>query len=241
MEATTVGRPQDLRRRLAVLVLFGITFGYTEAATVVYLRVMYEPVHAQLFPGRAADDLFPLFSLEQWSREGPEALRTPLTEIGRELGTLLLLALLAVSTSRSAPQGFASFLLAFGVWDLCYYLWLRVLIGWPRSLWDWDLLFLPPVPWVGPVLAPLAVAAVMVVTAGLFFRREALGRPLRPRPGHWAVVLAGGLTVMAAFWWDYRNILAGGAPNPFNWPVFALGLTIALAGFVHALRPGAGG
>ena len=53
------------------------------------------------------------------------------------------------------PAGaLAAFSLAFGAWDLAFYGWLRVLIAWPRSLYTWDVLFLLPVPWVAPVLAP---------------------------------------------------------------------------------------
>lgn len=231
---TIAGPPSGLRRRLLILVLFGVAFGYVEAAAVVYIRVMYEPIHQRLFPDRAPDDLFPSFSPEQWSRVGPPPLRNPFFEVGREFATVLLVALLAWGLAHHAAQGFASFLLAFGVWDLCYYLWLRVLIGWPHSLFDWDLIFAAPLPWVGPVLAPLLVATILVVTAGLFFRQEAVGRPLRPRAGHWAAVLAGGLIVMAAFWWDWRNILASGVPHPFNWSVLAAGLLVGLAGFAHA-------
>jgi hypothetical protein len=231
----TTDPPGGLRRRLIVLVLFGTIFGYVEAAAVVYIRAVYEPIHRRLFPDRAPDDLFPAFTQDQWSREGPASLRSPVLEVGRELGTVLLVALLAWGTSRGAAQGFASFMLAFGVWDLAYYVWLYALTGWPHSLWDQDLVFAAPLPWVGPVLAPVLVAAVMVVTAGIFFRREAAGRPVRPRRGHWVAVLAGGLAVMVAFWWDFRNILAGGVPGPFNWPLLAAGLAVGLAGFGHAV------
>jgi hypothetical protein len=218
-----------------VLTLFGAVFGYVEAAAVVYIRVMYEPIHRRLFPDRAPDDLFPLFSFEQWAREGPAYAQGPGLKVGRELGTVLLVALVAWGVSRTVRHWFASFVLAFGLWDLSYYLWLKVPIGWPHSLLDWDLLFLVPLPWVGPVLAPPVVATAMAAAGGAFFWREAAGRPMRPRPLHWAAVLAGGLTIGAAFCWDFRNILADGPPNPFNWPLLVLGLAAGLTGFVHAL------
>jgi hypothetical protein len=234
MTATTPDPPFELWRRLALLVLFGIAFGYVEAAAVVYIRVMYEPIHQRFFSDGASDDLFPLVPTEQWAGAAPAPLRQPFLEFGREFGTVLLVALVAAATARRAAPWFASFLLTFGVWDLTYYLWLWVLIGWPHTLGDWDLIFAAPLPWVGPVLAPLVVAAVMIGTASLFFWREAVGRPLQPRPGHWAAVLTGALTIMAAFWWDFRNILGSGAPHPFNWWLFALGLAVGLAGFAHA-------
>jgi hypothetical protein len=235
MEPAVAATALALRRRLFVLLLFGAVFGYVEAAAVVYIRVMYEPIHQRLFPASAPDDLFPLFAPDQWAREGPPYLQQPFLEVGRELGTVLLVVLVAAGVSRSGREWFASFLLTFGLWDLSYYLWLKALIGWPHSLLDRDLIFAAPLPWIGPVLAPLIVAAVMVGTAGLFFWRERVGRPMRPRPGHWAAVTAGGLAVLAAFWWDARNILASGPPNPFNWSLLGLGLAIGLAGFGHAL------
>ncbi len=223
-----------LRRRVAILVLFGIAFGYVEAAAVVYIRLLYEPIHQRLFPDRARDDLFPLFSVEQWAHEAPAEAQNVALEVGRELGTILMVALVALAVARDGRQWFAAFALTFGVWDVAYYLWLRLLIGWPRSVWDWDLVFAAPVPWVSPVLAPLAVAVVMTLTGLAFFHTEAYGRPLRPRRGDWAAVLFGALLILGAFWWDFRNTLAGGPPSAFNWPLLVLGLAVGLAGFGRA-------
>jgi hypothetical protein len=237
MGSTPVEQSSSLRRRLAILILFGIVFGYVEAAAVAYIRATYEPIHRRLFPDRAADDLFPLFTIEQWSSEVPPTLG-PLMEVGRELATVVLVALMAWAVSRTARAWFASFALAFGVWDVCYYLWLRLLIGWPRSLLDWDLVFMAPLPWVGPVWAPVAVALVMVVTASVYFWRDAIGRPIKPRPLHWVAVLGGAVVIMTAFWWDARRMLDNGVPEWFNWPLLLAGLGIGLAGFGHALVSG---
>jgi hypothetical protein len=53
--------------------------------------------------------------------------------------------------------------LAFGVWDIFYYVFLKVLTGWPHSLMDWDILFLLPLPWWGPVIAPVSIAVLMIL------------------------------------------------------------------------------
>jgi hypothetical protein len=113
---------------------------------------------------------------------------------------------------------------------------LKVLLDWPASFMTWDLLFLLPVPWVGPVLAPLLVALSMIGVGAAALWRQAIGQPLRLCWLHWLVLVVGGLIVVTAFCWDYRNTLAGGEPNPFNWPLFALGEGMALASFLHALR-----
>jgi hypothetical protein len=126
-------------------------------------------------------------------------------------------------------------MIAFGLWDIFFYAFLRVLIGWPTSLFDWDLLFLLPLPWVGPVLAPVLVALTMIVAGIVLLRQEALGRPVRWKAGHCGAILSGGVTIVVAFCWDFRNSLAGGMPNPFHWSLFAIGLLLGLAAFVHAL------
>ena len=43
-----------LRTTIALL-LFGMSFGYVEAAVVCYLRELYEPVHQRFHPGRAPE------------------------------------------------------------------------------------------------------------------------------------------------------------------------------------------
>ena len=51
---------------LVGLGVVGISFGYIEAAVVVYLRGYYEPLHRRLYPERAAGDLLPLISLDAY-------------------------------------------------------------------------------------------------------------------------------------------------------------------------------
>jgi hypothetical protein len=93
-------------------------------------------------------------------------------------------------------------------------------------------LFLIPLPWVGPVWAPLLVALGMIVCGLISLRSEAL----RGTPLHWAGVLAGAVVIVLAFVWDFRNTTAGGWPNPFNWPLFLIGEAIGLSAFLAAAR-----
>jgi hypothetical protein len=139
-----------------------------------------------------------------------------------------------LAAGRTSLQRFAAFLLAFGVWDLCYYASLKGLIGWPASVWTWDALFLIPVPWVAPVLAPASVALSMVAAGSTVLIREAAGRPFRVSRWDWAAIVSGGILVIAAFCWDWRNIQAGGTPHPFPWALFVAGFAIGLGGFGRA-------
>ena len=218
------------------MLLFGIAFGYVEAAVVTYLRPQFEAARAT--SASQNGDLFPMLSPQQVTTAGPDMVRLVGTEIVREAATLLMLGAVAAAVGGNFRQGLAFFLLAFGAWDICYYAFLKILIDWPKSLLDWDILFLIPVPWSAPVLAPVLVALTMVGTALVYLWRESSGHAIRLRAIHWLGACAGAFLVLAAFTWDYRNIMAGGMPKPFHWPLFALGEVVWLATFLDWLRAG---
>lgn len=228
--------PVRWKRQTLAILLFGISFGYVEAAVVTYLRPQFEAVRATFTP--QSRDLFPLLSLQQVKEAGPDMVRLVSTEVAREAATLLMLGAVAVAVGVNFPQWLAFLLLAFGAWDISYYIFLKVLIGWPRSLLTWDVLFLIPVPWSGPVLAPALVALTMVGTGFVYLWRESNGHSIRLRVGHWLCAYAGALFILAAFTWDYRNVMAGGMPKHFNWALFAAGEVLWVMGFLHWLSAG---
>lgn len=228
-------RTKDFRRILAGLVLFSAAFGYVEAAVVAYLRTIYNPLRAQFYPGNSGD-LFPLLSIQQLQSLGPEHIVRLKIELGRELATMLMLAGVAITGTRKPREWVAAFLICFGIWDITFYLFLKLLLNWPASLLTWDILFLIPVPWTGPVIAPVLVSVSMIVGGVFALWREYNNKPLRLTPWRWAFILLGGATVVVAFVWDFRNTANGGTPNPFNWFLFALGEAIAVAAFVTSLR-----
>ncbi len=221
-----------MRRAVAALFLFGISFGYLEAAVVVYLRTIYDPIRRQIHPERGPNDLFPLITPRQLANAGPEHSRRVGIEVGREAATMLMLAAVALAIARNVHQWIAAFAIVFGVWDITFYAFLKLLIHWPDSLSTWDILFLIPLPWVGPVWAPVMVALAMIV-CGLI---SLLLGGIRGSLLHWAGLLAGAAVIVVAFVWDFRNTSAGGFPNAFNWPLFLAGLAIGISAFVAALK-----
>jgi hypothetical protein len=218
---------------LAGLVLFGIGFGLVEAVVVVDLRAILSPSAGRSDPLSAAE-LFPFTPIDRLGQTDPVAARLMKIEVIREAATLVLLAGLGLAVGRTFLQRFSAFLVAFAIWDLSYYLFLRWLLGWPASAWTWDILFLLPVPWVAPVLAPAIVAATMAVAGSAVIVWEASGRPFRVSTRDWTVTVLGGLLLITSFCWDWRNIASGGMPNPFPWPLFLAGEGIGLAGFLHS-------
>ena len=62
-----------LQRTLLALILFGIAFGYVEAAVVVYLRTIFAPIRHETFHNAAHNDLFPLLTAEHLRAAGRES------------------------------------------------------------------------------------------------------------------------------------------------------------------------
>ena len=214
----------SLKARVIALVLFAVAFGYLEAAIVIYLRSIYQPIRAELHPDHPSESLFPVIRLDELKQRGREHERKLYIELGRELSTLVMLAAVAWGACRSRREWFAMFSLMFGVWDIFFYVFLRLLIGWPTSLWEWDILFLLPTIWAGPVIAPVLVSVGLIMGASWLLTCEAMGRPYRAPLWCRLGVLVGGLLIIWAFCWDRHNITAGEMPNPFPWGLFLLGL-----------------
>src|SRR6266540_6997659 len=137
--------PARARTRWLLVVVFAIGMAWVEAASVYYLRVM-------------VDRLDPY-------QPNPLPMRGILAqvELVREAATLVMLLTVGGLAGRSRQTRLGYTAIAFGVWDIFYYVFLRMMCGWPRSLFDWDILFLLPLPWWGPVLAPVCIALLMIV------------------------------------------------------------------------------
>jgi len=147
------GEPRQRLARLLWTLLFGVGMAFTEACIVVYLR--------QFFGGQTQSPVdLGHWVVEWFSRYHPWV---PVVEQLREASTLVMLIAVAFLGGRSARERWGVFLAAFGVWDIFYYVWLYALIRWPPSLMTMDVLFLIPVPWVAPVLAPVVVALEMAL------------------------------------------------------------------------------
>ena len=124
----------------------------------------------------------------------------------------------------------------FGIWDITFYAFLKLLLDWPASLFTWDILFLIPVPWVGPVVAPVLVSAAMIGAGVWHLRAQAQDRPVQIGAGHWSGILAGAVIIIVAFAMDYRHIMSGGTPREFNWFVFTAGIGLGLLSYAWAAR-----
>jgi hypothetical protein len=203
-------------RRIAWLTLFAVAMGLLEAVVVVYLRELYYPEGFR----------FPVILAP---------VRIAVAELLREAATLLMLLAVAMVAGRGGFDRFSVFAYLFGMWDIVYYAALLLLLGWPDSLLEWDVLFLIPVPWLSPVLYPILISCFLVA---LFFLHEILtagGRALRLSLPEWLVASAGGLVVILSFCWNWRLVLEGGIPDDFPEALFAAGLLMGVIPFARAL------
>ncbi len=198
------------------MALFAVAMGYLEAAVVVYLRGLYYP---QGF-------VFPLRLMER---------SILLTELGREAATLVMLLTLAHLTGRRWNDRLAYFMVSFAVWDIFYYIWLKMLLDWPESWLTPDILFLIPLPWVGPVLSPVLVSFAMLAGAGLVLRRLEHGGVFRPNYHEWLAVLAGASLIFLSYVVDAGAGLHGGVPGAYHWEMLAGGLCGGLYGLLRCL------
>ena len=144
---------------LFILAVFAAAMAHLEGVTVVYIRRVLGYANGGDFQGYLVNK--GITTLEGFSTffDGEKMLWI---ERGREAATIVMLVCVALLVARSFYQFLAFFLWTFGIWDLGYYLSLRLLTGWPGSLCDLDCLFLIPRPWFAPVYVPVIVMLLFI-------------------------------------------------------------------------------
>ncbi|MFQ6132246.1 MAG: hypothetical protein ACE5R4_09445 [Armatimonadota bacterium] len=160
-------RRLSLGARLALLAAFAVAMGYLEATVVWYIRAILDwiPVPADLTP--EAIEHVPSWII--------------FAEQCREAATIVMLVTLALLVGRTWRERLGAFLYAFAIWDIFYYVWLYVLIGWPPSLSTQDCLFLIPKPWLAPVWFPLLASGVLGMISLLLLGVGKGSQPRAPR------------------------------------------------------------
>lgn len=213
---TDAGRAER-RNRLLWLTLYGIAMACLEAAVVVYLRRIYY-----------SDNLLSLFPLRIWE---PADL---LLELAREGATLVMILAVAALTAGGMGRRAAAFFFIFGVWDLFYYFWLKVMIGWPSEWLEWDILFLIPWAWLAPWLTPAVVAILFILWGGWAFLT---GREWSFSARSLATGMSGAVIILFTFLAPALPLLAGGPealpsfePRGFLWGPYGAGIFLLALG-----------
>ncbi len=204
------------------LSLFSISMAFLESAVVVYLREIYYPNGFG----------FPLVPIGQ---------KIAITELFRELATMIMLLGIGILVGKNKIERFAYFLYSFAIWDIFYYVFLKCLLNWPDSLLTWDVLFLIPVTWVGPVIAPIITSITMIALAIILVKKSNQNQSFKMSFTDIFLLVLGSLITILAFIQDYVSFLmsncelsewslfsneaifersANYIPTDFNWALF---------------------
>jgi hypothetical protein len=219
-----------------VVTIFAIAMGFFESAIVIYLRELLNVIFDQK---QLKADVFLM---------KPHVITT---EILREAATVIMLITVGYIAGKTALSRFAYFIHAFAIWDIFYYVFLKAILNWPETVFGWDLLFLIPMPWVGPVLAPCIVAATMSLLAIIILKYQKNGKHFSFNYQEYIPMLIGIIIILITFMLDYytyftsqssSNIFAMNTnsevlrlvmdyrPRAYRWDIFALGEGLFLFG-----------
>ena len=221
------------------LVVFAVAMGFLEAIVVVYVRELFYPEGFE----------FPLKMLPPWMVG---------VEFIREICTILMLGSVAWISGKSFLQRLSIFLFTFGIWDILYYIGLKIILGWPDSLLTWDILFFIPITWTGPVLAPVLCSVVMIEMALLFDQFRISGKLVKIHWQEMALFISGSIIIIISFIWDVGKIILSGnylshlltlpqnpdfmselvsyVPSHFQWGIFIFGMLLILSGIALVIR-----
>ena len=199
-----------IAKRFLWVAAYAVAMALLEAVVVAYLRALIQVTEDAVALG-------PYVAMETW----------------REVGTLVMLAAVGWLAGHRVTDRLAYGAFAFGLWDIAYYAWLKVFLGWPATLLDWDILFLLPLRWWGPVLAPVLIALLICAGAMLAVARAAQGQPPVLTPIRGGAMAAGGLLALYVFMADSLHALLAGRsdwatlrPASFPWPLFLIALAL---------------
>lgn len=200
-------------RNLIWLTVYAIAMAQVEASVVVHLRTIYYP-----------DNPLSIFPLSPLTRHDL------IIELIRELATVVMILGIALLSGRGFGLVFAAFVYVFGLWDIFYYVWLKLMIGWPQGWLEWDVLFLIPWPWLGPWITPALIALLFVTWGGWV-----IGKAVRISfDGIDAWLFVTGITLaLAAFLIPAVPLLPQGLaafrqfqPHDFSWWLYVPGILL---------------
>ena len=201
-----------------VVVVFAVAMAWVESAVVFYLRSMIGRIEPH------QPDPLPVIGGFAW------------VELPREVATLVMLLAVGALAGRTWQARLGYVAIAFGVWDIFYYVFLKTMCGWPHSLLDWDILFLLPLPWWGPVLAPVLISLLMISWGTFASQFERTSHPALSNWRVWVLNFIGVALALYVFMANAITVFPGGLeavrtglPERFNWPLFCLALALMAA------------
>lgn len=224
-----------INHKFIPLTFYGIAMGFLEAIVVVYLRELYYP-NGFDFP--LSNMPIKIFGIE-WIRE---------------ITTIIMLIAIGIIAGKNPLQKFAYFIFSFGVWDIFYYVALKIFLDWPASLLTWDILFLIPITWLGPVLAPVICSLTMILLSFVIVYFNEKNYLLKINFKEWVLIILGTIIIFITFIRDFSKIIIENGflsnfsslpsnidfqkivsefiPQYFNWVLFGIGELLILLSIV---------
>lgn len=220
--------------KILIVTAYAIVMGFLEAAVVIYLRALFYP-NGFNFPLKGFIEPY-ILSVE-WIRE---------------IATIIMLITIGMLAGKKFYEKVAYFIYGFAIWDIFYYVFLKIYLDWPSSLFTWDILFMVPWPWIGPVIAPLLCTVLMIIMTFIIIHFEDKGVKVKVKLSEWILIILGAIIVLFTWMYDYgvlifRNgfgkdfftlatnprfiyIVDNYIPSYFNWPLFLFGLFVSALG-----------
>lgn len=199
-----------VKTRLISVILFAIAMGTLEAICVVYIRQILFPPDGNITNIPISNFNFTLEAI-------------------REAMTIIMLTTTSILAAYNWRTRLAMFFLAFGIWDIFYYIGLKIFLNWPASIMDWDTLFLIPVAWFSPVLVPVLISLYFIFGSIFIIFHEGNGNKLK---FNLSVVLLQFIAFIVWFYSFVRNsamITENGYANvKYSWLLFFIGLTFGI-------------
>ncbi len=207
----------SISRKILWLTIWGLAFGFIEAAVVIYLRKIYYP-EGFGFPA--------VFAYTDIS----------VVELIREFMTLIIMWAVAEVSYRSLQAKLAVFMILFGIWDVFYYAVLKFFTKWPENFTTWDILFLLPSPWVGPVWAPILVALSLAVAGVVLLKKHEAGKKLQLDGKFWLFEAVMGLLIITSFLIPGQVVVRNAIPTMYPWYLFLLGYLLGFGVFLYRVK-----
>jgi len=206
----------NYKKFLFWIFLFSTAFGFIEATVVIYLRQIYYP-EGFSFPIKIISD------------------KTIFIEYLREFATLILIFSASCVAGKTKMEKFAYFMYIFGIWDIFFYIFLNFFLNWPSSILEYDLLFLIPVAWVGPVLAPVIISVLLISAGIIIIYFENNNYKIYQTKLLWLLEISGGFIVFISFILSAGDVINRLYPAHFYWWLFCSGVIIAILPFIYSI------
>lgn len=226
MDRGSFNNHEAILKRFSAVSIYAVAMGYLESAVVIYLRESVYGNSGQVFPFRL---------MEPYLGQ---------VEFVREAATIVMLLAIGYLAGKNIFQKWMFFVYSFAVWDIFYYMFLRIFTGWPNSLGDFDVLFLIPVVWVSPVIAPILILLLLTLESTTLIFLSTKSERLKISISSVGLFLLGAGAVFYSFTEPVICILISQGPNglkgftpiSFDWVTFLIGFLLMCLSSIKIVR-----